>query len=282
MFEKHLLVAVVDTEAGRNAARQAVRLAASSGSKLSAVSVMPGLEGDMDRLYVPDVQNALASPHLQALRELRALAQESGLHVETALRHGQSHEQIVDQAEALGADVIILGESRRGALERALVGPTASRVIGYSRGDVLVIPNGAQIGFKTILLALDDSENSLPAAHRALALARQYGSRLWAVTVLQVHAESSVLESYVDALAGKAELVLEDFAAMAEGEDMQVETVVEQGLDVAAALVAQAREHDAELIVMGSHGRTGLRRLLMGSVAENVLAQSPCPVLIVH
>ena len=48
------------------------------------------------------------------------------------------------------------------------------------------------------------------------------------------------------------------------------------------AIVEYAREHGADLIVMGSHGHTGLRHLLMGSVAEHVLRHAPCPVLIVR
>ena len=58
---------------------------------------------------------------------------------------------------------------------------------------------------------------------------------------------------------------------------VQVECRVDEG-DAAAAIVSAARATESELIVMGTHGRTGLRRMLMGSVAENVLRTAPCPV----
>lgn len=282
MYDSHLLVAVVDTEAGRNAARQAVQLAVSSGSRLSAVAVMPELEGDVDRLHVDDVVHVMEEPHEAALETVRQYAREAGISVQTYLRQGQPHEQIVDQAESLDANVIVLGESRRNIVERALIGPTAARVIGYSRMDVLVIPAGTEIGFDKLLLALDGSAGSKAAAGRALDLADQYASRILATTVLQMHPESSILENYVAGLLEKARAIVAEFEKEAAAKGHFVASHVAQGGDVASEIVQKAASWAADMVVMGSHGRTGLRRLLMGSVAESVLARVHCPVLIVH
>jgi len=282
MFEQNMLVAVMDTEAGRHAARQAVQLAASTGSSLSAVSVVPSLEGDVDRLHVGNVMEVMEASHKQVLEETVTAAQAMGLSIRTFMRHGQPHEMIVDQAESLEAGLVIMGESRRKVLERALIGPTAARVVGYCRTDVLVIPAGMDLDFDKVLVALDGSENSAPAAARALELAEQYRSRLMALSVLQMYPENSILDTYVNTLIAKANDVVNDFKKLAEKKGHTATGKTTQGEDVAAAIVQQASEWGAGLIVMGSHGRTGLRRLLMGSVAESVLAQAYCPVLIVH
>ncbi len=282
MIDRRMLVAVVDTEAGRNAALQAVKLAKSTGSRLTAVSVMPGLDGDVDRLHVGDIHNAMAAPHEKALKECQQLGKDLGLEVRTLLVQGTPHEQIVDQADAGEIDVVILGESRRNLLERAMISPTAARVIGYSQRDVLSIPNGAEIRFGTILVALDGSASSKRAAQRALELAEQYGAKVKAITVIRMLPEYNLYERYIDTMNQKAGKTLAEFNELAASKGVTVDSSMEHGEDVADVIIDQARKQQVDLVITGSHGRTGLRRLLMGSVAENVLAQAPCPVLIIH
>jgi nucleotide-binding universal stress UspA family protein len=163
-----------------------------------------------------------------------------------------------------------------------MLSPTAARVIGYSRRDVLVVPPDAVVKFSSILVALDGSDNSRNAALRSLELAKQYGSRITAVFAIQMLPEYTLWEKYTDSMEEKARTVLDTFTSQAKAENLTVDTIVEYGDDVGRCIVDQIRKSAADITVMGSHGRTGLRRLLMGSVAEQVLSQAPCPVLIVH
>jgi len=81
-------------------------------------------------------------------------------------------------------------------------------------------------------------------------------------------------------LQAKARATVDQVRSMAEGLDVPVECHVRQG-DAAATLLALAEETEADLLVMGSHGRTGLRRLLMGSVVSDLLHSTQRPVLVV-
>ena len=133
---------------------------------------------------------------------------------------------------------------------------------------------------KTILHPTDFSPNADQALALAFALARDYRGRLILLHVaasptIVAHAELvPVLQATQEELQTQ---LRQRAAANAEG---PVEVRLEHG-DPADEVVRVANEMHADLIVMGTHGRSGIGRLLMGSVAEQVLREAPCPVLIV-
>jgi nucleotide-binding universal stress UspA family protein len=137
------------------------------------------------------------------------------------------------------------------------------------------------ISIQTILHPTDFSDPSRCALQLACSLARDYGARLIALHV----AETTSI--------GYAEGVLppdpEELLAAAQGQldrlevphgNVRVERRLEPG-DAITEILRVAQEAHADLIVMGTHGRTGLGRLLMGSVAEQIVRQAPCPVVTV-
>jgi nucleotide-binding universal stress UspA family protein len=122
--------------------------------------------------------------------------------------------------------------------------------------------------FKTILHPTDFSPSASEALQIASSLARQHGAKLILLHVAQ--------RPIIDWPALQAQL-----NALAAGTKIDsVEARVVEG-DPAGAIVDLAREAGADVIVIGSHGRTGLGRLLMGSVAEHVVRKASCPVLTV-
>lgn len=133
----------------------------------------------------------------------------------------------------------------------------------------------------TILHPTDFSERSQNALRLACALARDYGARL-----VVLHAATAPVTVY-----GEEALPLDPEVAYHEAreeldhvivpnDDVRAERRFEEG-DAAGTILRLARELPADLVVMGTHGRTGLARLLMGSVAEQVVRKAPCPVLTV-
>jgi universal stress protein A len=132
---------------------------------------------------------------------------------------------------------------------------------------------------RKILFPTDFSEYSEYAFLVASSLARDYGA--WLI-VLHVDESSPHSQEQEPRQPGghRAEV-----AALLEGfQILDPRVYVERRLecgDPAAEILRLAREASCDLVVMGTHGRTGLRRLLMGSVAERVLRQAPCPVLTV-
>jgi nucleotide-binding universal stress UspA family protein len=148
---------------------------------------------------------------------------------------------------------------------------------------MLVFPGGfAMLPLHTLLHPTDFSDRSEFGFGLACSLARDYGARLVVLHVASaptvVYGEGIVPPDPEDFLA-EAKESLDQIEAPAEG--VQLERRLEEG-DPAAEIVRVAKEIGADLIVMGTHGRTGLGRLLMGSVAERVLRQAPCPVLTVR
>jgi nucleotide-binding universal stress UspA family protein len=135
----------------------------------------------------------------------------------------------------------------------------------------------------TILHPTDFSDRSGYAFRVACSLTRDYGARLVALHVVTspltiVYGEGAVpLDP--ETFRAEAKVKLDSLEPPAPG--MALERRLTEG-DPAAEILRQAREIDADLIVMGTHGRTGLARLLMGSVAEQVVRQAPCPVLTVR
>jgi nucleotide-binding universal stress UspA family protein len=137
-------------------------------------------------------------------------------------------------------------------------------------------------GIHTILHPTDFSRTSAQAFAVAASLARDHGARL---VVLHVAEEPALIDGTglvpFDPVMYRSELweKLEQLAVRAHG--VEVETRLAAENPVAAVLNAATEVH-ADLVVMGTHGWTGLRRILLGSVAEAVLRQAPCPVLTVR
>jgi nucleotide-binding universal stress UspA family protein len=187
----------------------------------------------------------------------------------------------VDLADAENFDLIVMGRRGHNRLEKVLVGSVTARVIGYSHKDVLVVPNDADIGWKKILLATDGSKFSEEATERAIGFARAYGGSLLIVSVVDVPAEfyGEAPEAW-DNLVTKAKGFVEKAKQHAEASGVKTEALVREA-ETWQAIINLADEQNADTIIMGSHGKTGLKRLLMGSVTEKVIGHSPCPVLVV-
>ena len=143
---------------------------------------------------------------------------------------------------------------------------------------------------RTILVPLDGSEQAETVLPHAVAAARATNSTL---TLLQVVASSSMLEMTVwpagipaGSMLDSAEerrigyAYLQTTASKLHDSGVEFATQVLEG-DPATEIVRYARDTGIRLIVMGTHGRTGVERLLMGSVAEKVMREAPCSVLVV-
>jgi nucleotide-binding universal stress UspA family protein len=133
---------------------------------------------------------------------------------------------------------------------------------------------------KIILHPTDFSEQSAHAFPLACALGRDYGARIVVAHVFTLQTRGSLANgpALIDPLVAEAELRARLEGVRPSDPSIAVEHCLCVG-DPAAEIVALAREAKADLIVMGTHGRAGVGRLLLGSVAEAVLRHAPCPVL---
>jgi nucleotide-binding universal stress UspA family protein len=278
---RKILVAVDSSESSRNALHQAFKLANEEKCWITVTSVVPPYEGEIEILGIKDIRAALRKPCEDALAEVQNIARTERMLVKTVCEEGEVYERIVDLADAENCDVIVMGRRGLRRIERTLIGSVTARVIGHTQRDVLVVPNGTTVGWKTIVLATDGSKYSAAAAERAIAFAKSYGGVLKVLSVVDVPAEFyAEAPKAVEDLVRKAKGFVADVKKQAEAASVPAETFVGEA-EAYQAVNNLAQEQKADMIVLGSHGRTGLRRLLMGSVTEAVIGHASCPVLVV-
>jgi hypothetical protein len=267
---KNLLVCTDGSEAGRHAVSEALALAGACGSRvhvLRVIEIVPEFEA-----VAPDLRSLVAAEVREDMKSVQAEAAALGAAVEILVPQSpQPYAEVVAQAEKSGADVIIMGRSGRSALSRVLMGSVTARVIGYSPVKVLVLPPEASLGFGRLLVASDGSPASVAAWEEALTLAGAAPeARLWALVAARE--EGEILE---------ARGLLDQLLAAANRAGLPLQGLSPEGQQPDDAIVQAALRNGIELVIMGSHGRTGLRRLLMGGVTARVIGQAPCPVLVV-
>jgi len=132
-----------------------------------------------------------------------------------------------------------------------------------------------------ILVAMDGSIYSDKALEQAISMAKVCGSALFAITVIDIYPGSLTHGFGSDQRFTKeAGEILQRAQKRTAEEKIPCETIVHTGKHVHEVIVREAIERDIDLIVMGTHGRTGLKKLLLGSVAERVIGHAPCAVLV--
>jgi nucleotide-binding universal stress UspA family protein len=144
--------------------------------------------------------------------------------------------------------------------------------------------------YKHILVATDGSELAMRAVSHALALGKAMNSRVTTMTVTEpweavVIAEASIILPPVDydkAVAAQSEQILAVVRDMADAQEVACDTVHVQNRSPAEGIIQIAQDRGCDLIVIASHGRRGVSRLILGSVANEVMTLSKVPVLIVR
>jgi nucleotide-binding universal stress UspA family protein len=204
--------------------------------------------------------------------------------VEHVIREGDVAGEIHGMAAAVRADLIVLGTHGRTVLRRLLFGSVATAVLRGAHCPVLVlrwhrVPKPAA-EIRVILHPTDCSDVSVAAGKVARSLARDLGARLVLLHVLPFDVLFNELAVPVD--PSEYRDALGRIGRHLDGPDLKypVEARVGRG-DAAAEILRTADELGCDLIVMGTHGRTGLSRLVLGNVAESVLPAADCPVLVV-
>jgi len=142
---------------------------------------------------------------------------------------------------------------------------------------------------KAILHPTDFSSASRPAFNHALALAREQRAELLLVHVLPTvmpmvgegYMSPKTFDDLQRSMRARGQKQLDQLVAKAKARRVRAHGLLYEGM-AADAITRAARARRARLIVMGTHGRTGLTRLFMGSVAEHVIGTAPCPVLTVR
>jgi len=290
---EHILTATDFSEASLPALTIAGQWAKAYGARLSIVHAfdpMPlGAAANYPSTNVAAAANAVELSEL-ANRELDRACEGRFEGVEVTrelIQQPAAWLGIRDYAEDHDVDLIVLGTHGRTGVERLLIGSTAERVTRHAHCPVLVVRGAApESSFpRHVLVATDFSPQSERAFEPARELAVRCGAKL---TVGHVYDSSPIMlgehPAFTDAAALDAELkrklraVMEERFAGVAG----VRTALLAAASPVVGLADYAREENVDLIVIATHGRSGLARVLMGSVAERIVRHASCSVLIVR
>lgn len=279
---RKILVAYDGSPSARNALAIASQMARENKSWIKVIAVLPSYQGDLELIGVKNIRETMEGPGREMLAEAQRIADAGDFHILTNLEQGEPFERIVHVAEDENCDLIVMGRKGLSPLERELMGSVTARVIGHTNRDVLVVPDGARLAWDRLLLASDGAGSNDNATSKALALAGDYGSQLTALAVVYTNDEFLALaHEVIDGLVEKSLVRLDELVQRAAAGGVALTPLVKEG-EAHEVIVRQAKEQKADLIIMGSHGRKGFSRLLMGSVTERTIGYAECPVLVVH
>ena len=284
-----LLVPVDFTEASARASRTAVSLAQKWDMRVTFVHVIApvGEEAEIMAIWT-DFQaqrQVYAEAKLDAWRQAHAADQQASCEI----LYGRDFEEIVSCAETRHVDMIIMARNGKSGLIEQLLGSTTERVVRHAKCPVLVIGDSDEtqlLEAGQVLLTTDFSPASLTAFPWAEKFARTFAAK---ITLANVQPPMG--------LPGTREYIRfqQDIDALRTQADAEITALRDSSLDASLSGDAQvvegtphlsicrlAQELKAALIVMGTHGRTGWHRALIGSTTELVVRHAPCSVLVIR
>ncbi len=275
---------------GEVALGSAVALANRCGAALRLVHVVEPLDA------YQRISHPLTSPYtleeiaqktgvrLQALVASPALAR---LQVEYEVRKGKPFVELIIAGRAWLADLIVVGGASR--TEEAFLGSTSERVLRKALVPVMVAKKRLSAEARTFLVPTDFSSCAREAAEEGLMLAKSFSGRVVFFHVLDLYPSYTIAYAHELGVSmpipppspEEIEPEWEDFLSGLPLEKVDWEKCTEEG-EAATAIVRQAEQGQADLIVMGTHGRSGLPHMLLGSVAEKVVRTASCPVFTIR
>ncbi len=233
------------------------------------------------------------------LSEAAARTSAAGAQTTTMLLEGRPAVAIADYAKEAGVDAIVMGTHGKSGLERMFLGSTAEGVLHLTTVPTFVVHQSDEASFAPaalptvtefgrILVAVDDSDPSDGAIAFALDLAAATESTVLCCNAIE---HSQFFDKAARYGYNPGPLLSDLHAHAAELIETKTRSAKERGLTVTSiivegnapdAILKAAADNDADLIVVGTHGRRGLQRLFIGSVAESVIRRSVLPVAVVR
>jgi nucleotide-binding universal stress UspA family protein len=283
-----ILVATDLGESADEAARQAHEWATATGSELVACFVIPQSVREESAFPPAYADDAVALLELERRASelvhdrISALTRRDESAFRIVVDGGRADLGIVRVADEVKATLIVVGNRRSSELDRLLLGSISERVVRYASCSVLVARSHRRTN--QILVATDLSDAALPAVAAAAEVAAR---RKASLTIIHCRespapdAESSTHRTTRKAPQIEDAGMLEGFKQLAMREGVSGRVDVVEG-EPREAIVRKAEQLEAELIVVGTRGRTGLSRIMFGSVAETVARSASCPVLAVR
>jgi nucleotide-binding universal stress UspA family protein len=285
---KKIVVGVDFSKDSEIAAQEALIVARRTGAEVVLAHI--GMVVDQNRGLVATGHQAewekLANIQLAKdrarLEDMRMRLSGQGPEVSHSFIDGIADTGLVETATSIGAEMIAIGTHGRTGFKRLLMGSVAERVVRLFDGAVLVARPGTKDvgGYRRILVPTDFSAWAEDALKMALVLAGNDASidllHAWQIPVIAAEVAVPLGDQKASVEAAGAKLIAEH---KRDGVSLTFNQIQ---MSAPRAILKQLDEQDYDLVVMGSHGRRGLRRLILGSVAEQTVRHAPVSTVVVH
>jgi nucleotide-binding universal stress UspA family protein len=291
MFQK-ILIPVDGSQCGDHAAQVGLEFAKRLGARvvLTNALIEYATEKDANRVIGP----------------AREMAEKLGVPIETRLAEGRFlsiGDGIIEASQESNSELIVMGTHGREGIPRMLLGSVAEWVSRRATVPVMLIreqahPTTVPAKLERILVAVDGSPQSNLALTTASDLACALGINLELMHVIPdspavysytayEYAPMIDFEKYQHDLEAESQAIIAAALALLDAHtpkvaDVRTSRVPANGMRLGDAMIKTAKEHNADLIVIGTHGRSGVDLLLLGSVAERVSHRSEIPVLMIR
>lgn len=283
LYER-ILVPTDGSEGAETAARGAISIAESVGATVEALHVVP--VPDVPAAFEGDYQKEVRAQAEEVVSAVAELGAERGVNVDTSVLTSRDpeHEVIVHCVHEWNIDCVVMGTTGRSGMRRLALGSVAERTVRSA--PVPVITFHAEATFPReparLLVPTDGSDGANAAVDHAIDLAVAYDAALHVLHAVDMRPMArSETPTLYDSLHEIGEAAIEDVRNKArEAGVRSVEASIVSGRPD-ESIVEYVRQRDIDAVVMGTHGRTGLRRLWLGSVTERVIRASPAPVVAV-
>jgi nucleotide-binding universal stress UspA family protein len=220
-------------------------------------------------------------------RKVEALFPQHGRTMTIHVVGGTPFVEIIRRAREEAADLILVGAHGEDFIKDLLLGTTAEKIARKGDRSVLVVKQATEGSYRRVLVAVDFSENSRHAIQLGLRIAPQAKFHLLHVCqgfegmLRRAGIADSEIARYQRHLVRESRQAMEVFVNSIDGGGKPIKREIRNGrapLEIAMA----AERLDADLVAVGTAGRTGLPHILLGSVAEHVMRETPCDVLVVR
>lgn len=290
-----IVVGVDGSDPSKDAVTYAARLARDHGGRLllcSAVNWIPIMADASSAGAITDAKAIIDGLHEEAdelLERALAVAKRLGVEAERFDPEGNPADEILTLAREHHASLIVMGTHGRRGLVRMFVGSTTEAVLRGSTIPVLTLHSvpahnrEAERCLQGVLVGIDDSPPSDAALAAAYALPADDRRELFVYSVVEIEAPPSLAAAaaYERERHQEARETIQRAIDSARVRGIEVQGSVLEG-DPAEVIIRAAQEKDVDLIVVGSHGRRGLRRFFLGSVAEHIVRSAAVPTLVIR
>lgn len=280
---KNIVAATDFSKISLEALKWAAFLSGEKHSNLHLIHVLPETNISISDTVSPEVLETLTRVNKQdATKKLdkivKRIKSNKNVNVDAVITQGSPHHEILKFADKKKGDIIVLGTRGLSDLEAFIIGSTASRVTRGSKIPVLVIRKPKRTKAKKILVPTDLSKVSLEGLKFAVEFAQDY--EVSSIDVLTC-IESSESELPDNVLEKTKDKLKKEISKLIGSETNSINYNIVPAYSVPEGIIDFVQKKKIDLIIMASHGRSGVSRILLGSNAEKVVKKSSVPVIVV-